>query len=166
MKASLSSPKAISIRGLRRVYFAGQDLIRNDRCGYREQRQDRYDRHRSHGNNVAADCGRKCQSLAHFQDQAGKQSWPQARVKAYHPLPASRRSAGLTAIGQAAPIQARAKRGGQAIPARRLGHDQPEAKENGDQRHAEQQPQVHFKPMLFARDIAETAGIGVSRSFQ
>jgi hypothetical protein len=77
-----------------------------------------------------------------------------------------RRSAALTATGQAAPIQAWAKRGGQAIPARRLGHDQPEAKENGDQRHAEQQPQVHFKPLLFARDIAETAGIGVSRSFQ
>jgi len=75
-------------------------------------------------------------------------------------------AAALTAFGQAAPIQAWAKRGGQAIPARRLGHDQPEAKENGDQRHAEQQPQVHFKPLLFARDSAETAGIGVSRSFQ
>ncbi|HZE53460.1 MAG TPA: hypothetical protein VE111_09375 [Bradyrhizobium sp.] len=71
----------------------------------------------------------------------------------------------LTAIGQAVPIQTRAKRGNKAIPAHRLGHDQPEAKENGDQRDAEQQPQVHFKPLLFAGDIA-AACIGVSRSFQ
>jgi len=94
---------------------------------------------------------------------AGERVSPAPRKR---PQTGKGRSAALTAIGQAAPIQARAKRGGKAIPARRLGHDEPEAKENGDQRHAEQQPQVHFKPLLFARDIAETVGMGTSRSFQ
>jgi len=71
-------PQNDSICGLRRTLFAGQNLIRDDRSGYREQRQKHDDRHRFHGINVAPDCGRKCQSLAHFQDEAGKQSWPRA----------------------------------------------------------------------------------------
>ena len=39
-------------------------------------------------------------------------------------------------------------------PSYRLGHDQPEANENGDQRHAEQQSRIHPKPLLIALDFA------------
>jgi hypothetical protein len=53
---------------------ARKDLIGDYRSGDRQQRQQRYDRYGLHLVNVAPDCGRKRQSLAHFQDKAGKQS--------------------------------------------------------------------------------------------
>jgi hypothetical protein len=59
-----------------RLLLTGEDLIGNDRSGDRQQRQQRYDRNGLHLVNVAAECGRKRQSLAHFQDKAGKLSWP------------------------------------------------------------------------------------------
>ena len=41
---------------------------------------------------VASDCGRKCQSLAHFQDQAAKQSWPRRANSPGRPYGQRRRS--------------------------------------------------------------------------
>jgi hypothetical protein len=52
---------------------AGQDLVRDHRSGDREQRQDGDDRDGFHRVNVSPECGRKCQGLAHFRDEAGKQ---------------------------------------------------------------------------------------------
>jgi len=45
----------------------------------------------------------------------------------------------------AGPLQTRAKGSDKTVLAHRLADEQPEAKQNGDQRHAEQQPRIHFK---------------------
>ena len=89
-KASLSSPKvtskaraqrprqnAGSIRPLHGLLIACQKLVRVGRPGNREQRQNRYNGQRFHPVMVVFDCGQKRQSLAHFLDQPGKQSWRQ-----------------------------------------------------------------------------------------
>ena len=70
----------------------------------------------------------------------------------------------LRVAGDAAPVQTPVEGGGKTIPADRLGHDQPEAKKNRDQGHAEQQSRVHLRPLPFAGDIADSGNRGASRS--
>jgi hypothetical protein len=48
--------------------------------GNRQQRQNRNDGQCFHAWMVVFDCGQKRQSLAHFQDKPGKQSWPRRQV--------------------------------------------------------------------------------------
>src|ERR1700730_17580469 len=66
-----------SIRPLHGLLIACQKLVRVGRPGNREQRQNRYNGQRFHAVMVVFDCGQKRQSLAHFLDQPGKQSWRQ-----------------------------------------------------------------------------------------
>src|SRR5579864_3282558 len=75
-------PQRFSVRSLRKMLLPGQNLVRDHRPRYRQQRQNRYDRYGFHGVNVVADCGRKRQSLAHFHDEGGKLSWPAERAAA------------------------------------------------------------------------------------
>jgi hypothetical protein len=57
--------------GHRSLVLSGQDAVGNRRARDRQQRQDRYDRYGLHMVNVAAECGRKRQSLVQFQDKSG-----------------------------------------------------------------------------------------------
>ena len=78
-KARAQGPrqKAGSIRPLHGLLIACQKLVGVGRPGNREQRQNRYNGQRFHAVMVVFDCGQKRQSLAHFLDQPGKQSWRQ-----------------------------------------------------------------------------------------
>jgi hypothetical protein len=64
----------------------------------------------------------------------------------------ARRSALDHLSGQARPFEARTKGCGFAGEATRFAHDQPEDEENGDQRHAEQDPRHHLITPRLARD--------------
>jgi hypothetical protein len=59
-----------SIRRLRGLQIAGQNLIRVSRPGNREQRKNRNNGQRFHAGMVVFDCGQKRQRLAHFMDEA------------------------------------------------------------------------------------------------
>jgi hypothetical protein len=62
--------KARSVRRLRGLLIAGQNLIRVSRPGNREQRENRNNGQRFHAGMVVFDCGQKRQRLAHFMDEA------------------------------------------------------------------------------------------------
>jgi hypothetical protein len=94
---------------------------------------------------VMPDCGRKRQSLAHFQDDAWKH-----RGKGFLPVILRALDSGLVPVGDAGPSGAGSERGGEAIAAHRLGQDQPEAKQHHDQREAKPQPLLHVRPLPFA----------------
>jgi hypothetical protein len=54
----------------------------------------------------------------------------------------------------AGPVETRTEKGRVALPAGRLGREQPETEKKSDQRHTEQDPQLHltmppFQPLLF-----------------
>ena len=72
MLLSPTSTKPNSIRPLRHLLIARQNLVGPGRPGNREQRENRNDGQRFHGLIVVFECGRKCQSSAHFQDNPGK----------------------------------------------------------------------------------------------
>jgi hypothetical protein len=67
----------ISIRPLRSLLIAGQNLVCVSRSGNRKQRQNRNYGQRFHAAMVVLECGQKRQSLAPFWAKPEKQSWPQ-----------------------------------------------------------------------------------------
>jgi hypothetical protein len=71
----------VSIRHLRSLLIAGQNLVCVSRPGNRKQRQNRNYGQRFHAAMLVFECGQKRQSLAPFLVNPGKQSWP-------HPPPA------------------------------------------------------------------------------
>jgi len=68
-KGRLQQPA--SVCAMHRPLISGQKLIRVGRAGDREQCQNRNDSQRFHDVTVNFDCGQKCQSLAHFQENPG-----------------------------------------------------------------------------------------------
>jgi hypothetical protein len=68
-QANFENQKPASIRPLRKLLLADENLVCVDSPGHREQCQNRNDGKRFHACKFVSDCGQKCQSLAHFQDE-------------------------------------------------------------------------------------------------
>jgi hypothetical protein len=89
---------------------------------------------------VVPDCGQKRQSLAHFQDDAGKN---RGEIS-YNPPVILRVS---VPVSDAGPSGTGSEHGDKALAAHRLGHYKPETSEHHDQREAQPQPLLHVRPL-------------------
>jgi hypothetical protein len=135
---------------------------------------------------VDSDCGRKRQSLAHFQDDAGKHRGtgsepvvlrfvltrflPQISLRNLRKLdcyanrfPLRSKTLWLVPVGDAGPAGAGSKLGDKAFAAHRLGHHKPETTEHYDQREAKPQPLLHVRPLPFATPHASRDERGINK---
>src|SRR6186713_2737447 len=74
---------ATLLHPLRDVLIGRQKLIGNGGPAHREERQNRNHGQKFHGRKVGPDCGQKCQSLARFRDDPGKDHGCTRRIVRY-----------------------------------------------------------------------------------